>query len=105
MLPLLVEMMQYKDEEEQLVAAKTVWTLSFDPTVKQRLVEDEGCLQALETLAISENRGVKKMAQGALWKIKEDENKKVADAVGEYLDDYHVGARCVTGLLDGESVQ
>ena len=82
-LPVLVQMMEYTDEEEQYVAARTVWTLSFDAGVKQRIVEEPGCVVALEKLSISSDSRVRKAAQGCLWKIREDDNKRAASAVGE----------------------
>ena len=80
-LPLLVEMLGAKSEEKQYTAARLLWTLSFDEDVKQRIIAEPGCVDALNELTASQNSGVKKQASGTLWKIQEDQNKKSVEEV------------------------
>ena len=77
-------MMDYTDEEEQLVAARTIWNLSFDKDVKQKIVEEPGCLVALEKLKVSSNTNVKKMASGALWSIRGQNHRKDSADIRKY---------------------
>ena len=76
-------MLNYKDTGEQQAAARTLWTLAFDKDAKERIKEEEGCVEALEKLSESEEPGVKKAANGALWIIKgksEKQQKGILDS-------------------------
>ena len=86
-------MMNYNDEEEQLVAARTIWNLSFDQDVNEKIMEEPECLTALEKLTVSSNKALNKMAEGALWKIKGEGNKRAPAYVGKY-DDHVQFCKC-----------
>ena len=65
------------------MAARTIWNLSFDADVKQKIIEEPGCVSAIEKLANSKNQGVKKMAKGAMWKIKGETHKREVAFAGK----------------------
>ncbi|XP_070182482.1 uncharacterized protein [Littorina saxatilis] len=69
-LPVFLKMLQHDDAKEQATTAHCVWTLAFDKGVRQKITDYEGLVPALETLAASDNKQVKKAAVGALWIIK-----------------------------------
>ena len=79
----LVVMLQAKDDKKQFAAARLLWTLSFDAQVKQQIIDQPDCVDALTTCSQSDNSGVKKQANGVLWKLKEDENKKTEEEVSK----------------------
>lgn len=68
-------MLQTSDDEEQLAAGKALWTLAFDDGVKQKIIEQPGCLEALEALTTSEKGTVRQTVKGALWVIKAGHKK------------------------------
>ena len=76
-------MLESKVEEKQYSAARVLWTLSFDQEVKQSIEQEPGAMENLERLANSTNSGVKKMASGTLWKIRENTNKREASTLGK----------------------
>lgn len=77
-------MLQHDDPKEQSTAAKCIWTLSFDKNVRQKIMEQEGLVSALELLAKSEHSEVKKNAQGALWIIKGENDPTTSSSM------YHI---------------
>lgn len=69
-LPLLIRMLQYDDVREQSSAARILWTLLFDETVREKFVKDEQELATLlENLKDSKDKSVSSNARGALWFI------------------------------------
>ncbi|XP_055872747.1 uncharacterized protein LOC106059484 isoform X3 [Biomphalaria glabrata] len=64
------QMLRHTDPREQSSAAECLWTLAFDKTVRQTIVESPDLVPALEELKNSENSLVKNNVQGALWMIK-----------------------------------
>ncbi|XP_025080765.1 uncharacterized protein LOC112556198 isoform X2 [Pomacea canaliculata] len=69
-LPVFLRMLQHDDPKEQSSTAHCIWTLSFDKTVRQKIIEHEGLVAALENLSKNENSEVRKNCLGALWMIK-----------------------------------
>ncbi|KAK7481464.1 hypothetical protein BaRGS_00027315, partial [Batillaria attramentaria] len=69
-LPVFLKMLQHDDPKEQATTATCIWTLAFDKTARQKIIECEGLVPALEALEKSEHGPVKKAAVGALWIIK-----------------------------------
>ena len=72
-LPLFVQMLQRKKAEEHAASAQCLWTLSFDKDVRQKILDEPGCVDTLETLVESEDKAVRLAAKGALWKLKKEE--------------------------------
>ena len=68
-LPVLVNMLNSNDVKEHFNAANTLFTLSFDTNVKDAILKEPGCMEALRKATISEDKGVAKQASGAIWKI------------------------------------
>ena len=61
-------MLTNDDASEQNAAGKVIWTLGFDDSAKQKIVEEPGCIEALEKLIEeSDDTSVKQQATGALW--------------------------------------
>ena len=65
-------MLQHPEEEEQVAAARALWTLAFDSDVRKKIQVQEGCLEALQKLTTSERSSVRHMVKGALWVIADD---------------------------------
>ncbi|KAF6039147.1 hypothetical protein EB796_002545 [Bugula neritina] len=72
-LPLLVRSLDADkyNADHQAAAAKAIWNLAFTDESRQKIIEEEGCLEALHKLQNSENRKVKNAVGGALWQIEE----------------------------------
>ncbi|XP_077984641.1 uncharacterized protein LOC144439241 [Glandiceps talaboti] len=70
-LPHLVKLLQPNCTlEEQRLAATTLWTLAFHKDNKNKILNEEGCYKALETLHGSSDPGLSKACDGALWELK-----------------------------------
>ncbi|PVD36234.1 hypothetical protein C0Q70_03212 [Pomacea canaliculata] len=82
-LPVFLRMLQHDDPKEQSSTAHCIWTLSFDKTVRQKIIEHEGLVAALENLSKNENSEVRKNCLGALWMIK-GENDPATTTKAEY---------------------
>ena len=68
---MLVKMMKSDVIEDQMCAAKAVWTLSFEDTSRVLIKKEPGCIEALEKLQKSSDPKVRTQADGALWVIME----------------------------------
>ncbi len=76
--------------EEQAAAAQAIWTLSFDELVRQSMVKDEPCLNALKKASQSEKEQVYTAAKGALWIIQRTSTSKSKDALfGKFQGGLH----------------
>lgn len=62
--------------DEQTVATKAVWTLSFDKDVAQKIREFEDLMPTLEKLTGSPDKNVEKNAKGALFVLKGENDVK-----------------------------
>lgn len=65
-----VQMLHFTDLREQANTAECLWTLTFDKTVRQTIIDFPDLVPALEELKNSENPLVKNNVQGALWMIR-----------------------------------
>ncbi|XP_059141325.1 uncharacterized protein LOC131929220 isoform X2 [Physella acuta] len=65
-----VQMLRFTDLREQANTAECLWTLAFDKTVRQTIIDFPDLVPALEELKNSENPLVKNNVQGALWMIR-----------------------------------
>nr|XP_006816976.1 PREDICTED: uncharacterized protein LOC100367825 [Saccoglossus kowalevskii] len=80
-LPLLVATLTSEcSTEEHCLAATAIWTLAFHADNKDRIRKEEGCLEALTKLQHSDNSGLKKACNGALWELR-DGGESVTRAV------------------------
>ena len=62
--------------EEQTAAAQAIWTLSFDESVRQCMLKDEACLNALKIASQHDREQVYTAAKGALWIIQRTSTNK-----------------------------
>ncbi len=69
-------MLEYTDEDEQSAAARTVWLLCFEKSVRPKIRSEPHMIENLEKLESSPNSQVRKMANGALWTLKEEQHTK-----------------------------
>ncbi|XP_012942420.1 uncharacterized protein LOC101845869 [Aplysia californica] len=65
-----LSMLRHTDPKEQANSAECIWTLSFDKTVRQAIIDFPELVPALEELQEHENTVVRKNVKGALWLIK-----------------------------------
>lgn len=79
-LPLFYRMLQQDDVREQSTAARTLWTLSFDKTVQEKIKGYEGLVPTLEKLQEHSDKSVSKNAKGALWIIKEENEQNTSSS-------------------------
>ena len=70
-MAVFVNMMEYSDPEENAVAARTVWLLSFKKDIREKTKAEKGLLEALNKLKDSQDENTRTSAEGALWTINE----------------------------------
>ncbi|CAC5411830.1 unnamed protein product [Mytilus coruscus] len=75
-LPLLLKMLKQENIEEQAVASKALWTLSFDKDVVQKIRDFEDVMPTLEKLSGSQDKNVEKNCKGALFVLKGENDVK-----------------------------
>ncbi|XP_076082164.1 uncharacterized protein LOC143052889 isoform X2 [Mytilus galloprovincialis] len=75
-LPLLLRMLKQDNIEEQAVASKALWTLSFDKDVAQKIRDFEDLMPTLEKLSGSQDKNVEKNCKGALFVLKGENDVK-----------------------------
>ncbi|XP_063437070.1 uncharacterized protein LOC134718461 [Mytilus trossulus] len=75
-LPLLLRMLKQDNIEEQAVASKALWTLSFDKDVAQKIRDFEDLMPTLEKLSNSQDKNVEKNCKGALFVLKGENDVK-----------------------------
>ncbi|CAG2223110.1 unnamed protein product [Mytilus edulis] len=75
-LPLLLRMLKQENIEEQAVASKALWTLSFDKDVAQKIRDFEDLMPTLEKLSNSQDKNVEKNCKGALFVLKGENDVK-----------------------------
>ncbi|XP_071141109.1 uncharacterized protein [Mytilus edulis] len=75
-LPLLLRMIKQENIEEQAVASKALWTLSFDKDVAQKIRDFEDLMPTLEKLSNSQDKNVEKNCKGALFVLKGENDVK-----------------------------
>ena len=73
----LVKMLEYSDVEENAVAARTIWILSFGKDTREKIKAEQGLMEALNKLKDSEHKETRTCAEGALWTINEKNYKKL----------------------------
>ena len=66
-------MIKTGDDEEKAAVCQAIWTLSFDDSVKQKILDEPECVENIEKLTEHEHKQVKKSAKGAMWKLKKEE--------------------------------
>ena len=72
-------MMEYSDPEENEVAARTVWVLSFKKDIREKIKAEKGLLEALNKLKDSQDKNTRTSAEGALWTINEKKYETKTD--------------------------
>ncbi|GAB1603875.1 uncharacterized protein LOC106868605 isoform X1 [Argonauta hians] len=69
-LPMLSRMLQHDEVREQCSAARILWTLLFDETVRERMVnEEQELVTLLESLKEHKDKMVSANVRGVLWLI------------------------------------
>ncbi|KAI0238583.1 hypothetical protein LSAT2_010690 [Lamellibrachia satsuma] len=87
-LPLYTELLVIGNQQEQQLAAQGIWRLAF--RCKDFIIQEPGCIEALQKLASSDVEDVSKDAKGALWELGEHKQKidekttKRKDSTGVY---------------------
>ncbi|CAG2254850.1 unnamed protein product [Mytilus edulis] len=75
-LPLLLRILKQDNIEEQAVASKALWTLSFDKDVAQKIRDFANLMPLLEKLSGSQDKNVEKNCKGALFVLKGENDVK-----------------------------
>ncbi|XP_069046611.1 uncharacterized protein [Lepisosteus oculatus] len=75
-LPVLMEMMESKNSHDKLFAAKVVWQLAFDASIRDEMRENESLMNLLESLSKDKNKAVRNTAHGAKWVIGKQAEEK-----------------------------
>ncbi|XP_030828276.1 uncharacterized protein LOC100892829 isoform X3 [Strongylocentrotus purpuratus] len=88
-LPLMISMLHDESVETQEASAHAVWNLAFSDDVSEKLRSNTDCMMALQDLSTSSSSEVAKAANGALWVINKEGEKK--DLVKENEDDTGLG--------------
>ncbi|XP_019613750.1 PREDICTED: uncharacterized protein LOC109461788 [Branchiostoma belcheri] len=96
-LPLLVQLMETGDEEEQEQGAKAVWQLAFHDDNKDKIRTEPRLMHQLKRLKDSKNPEIAKAANGALWVLdkqaREEKAKELTEKSEESsLEDYQEGS-------------
>ncbi|XP_064596403.1 uncharacterized protein LOC135463013 [Liolophura sinensis] len=65
-------MLQHDDIREESMAARAIWTLSFDKNVRQKILEMTELIDMLEKMTQSPDENLSKSCIGALWVIREE---------------------------------
>ncbi|XP_071479703.1 uncharacterized protein [Diadema antillarum] len=81
-LPLLVSMLHAECLEAQEAAVKALWNLAFSDDVVNELQSNPDCLKALKDLSCSQSAEIAKAANGALWVINKEAEKKEREETG-----------------------
>ncbi|XP_064596636.1 uncharacterized protein LOC135463305 [Liolophura sinensis] len=66
-LPLLLELCNAQNKEEQREAVNALWALSFDDENKELIIQEPGMMKRLMELGKSSDADVKKSALGIMW--------------------------------------
>ncbi|XP_060073449.1 uncharacterized protein LOC132553238 [Ylistrum balloti] len=69
-LPIFMKMLKSDSDEEHVVTARAIWTLSFDKDVCQQIVDHPDMMTSLEKLRESGDSEVRKNVNGALFVLK-----------------------------------
>ncbi|KAK6183585.1 hypothetical protein SNE40_011038 [Patella caerulea] len=69
-LPLLLKLAKSTDLEEQKEALKSIWALAFDETNQERIIQEPGMIQFLETQNKSGAADTKSTCYGILWTMR-----------------------------------
>lgn len=80
----MISMLHDECVETQEASAHAVWNLAFSDDVSEKLRSNTDCMMALQELATSSSSEVAKAANGALWVINKEGEKK--DLVKENED-------------------
>ncbi|XP_039627314.1 uncharacterized protein LOC120540543 [Polypterus senegalus] len=74
---MLIECMEEGTTTEKMYAAKVIWQLAFDESLRAKLEEDDTLMNLLDTLSTDSDRLLSVAASGAKWVIEKqaEENK------------------------------
>ncbi|CAH1238555.1 Hypp5602 [Branchiostoma lanceolatum] len=82
-LPLLVQLMETGDEEEQEQGARAVWQLAFHDANKDKIRAEPRLMYQLKRLKDSKNPEIAKAANGALWVLDKQAREEKAKELTE----------------------
>ena len=77
-MAVFVNMMAYFDPDENAVAARIVWILSFKKDIRKKIKIKKCLLEALNKLKYSQDENTRTSAEGALWTIHKKKYKTKA---------------------------